>query len=476
MLDLVSVPMWGGYLKVVDVRASSVTIFETMKSMDGSGRRLRVVFAIFALSMLWHGDGSMLWGDDPGAKGEDLRKTYEAASLEIHGKADKERSDLGAKYLGALERLEADLQAKGILENLLAVRKERETFAKSGMIGSDSIPELIRLRTVYQESLAPIRSAEEEASAKLRDAYVQRLESLQVELTRAGDVETAVKVKSEADTIRQAVTVEATAVASNSAAGSTDAGAGWPDPVPEMQHAPLGGNPFKLNSWPLKTALPSANYRISGQFEVEEAKGQEIQLLSGSVFRGADEKASWLLRQSSVLVARDVQFNGFLLLGDLNSRFYFEKCQFKDMNLRKGGAWFGGRFMSRWQFRDCRIEGSLVEDWSSRKFGIQMVACQVERVKFPSIQYDEGDEPSEVAGQSWARVRNTHFRKCVIPVSVLSLLDDCSFEECRFVDDLTPLTFTMPVARTVYLQDCKWEIKALPDKFTLNQKKLSEKP
>ncbi len=90
--------------------------------MDASGRRLRVLFTIFALPLLCLGDGSMLRGDDLGAKGEDLRKTYEAASLEIRGKADKERSDLGAKYLGALERLEADLQAKGILENLLAVR------------------------------------------------------------------------------------------------------------------------------------------------------------------------------------------------------------------------------------------------------------------------------------------------------------------------------------------------------------------
>jgi len=56
-----------------------------------------------------------------------------------------------------------------------------------------------------------------------------------------------------------------------------------------------------------------------------------------------------------------------------------------------------------------------------------MVNCHVERVEFPSIEYAKEDEPSDFAVQNWAMVRNTHFRKCVIPVSVLSLLADCSF-------------------------------------------------
>lgn len=102
--------------------------------------------------------------------------------------------------------------------------------------------------------------------------------------------------------------------------------------------------------------------------------------------------------------------------------------------------------------------------------------CEVERVEFPSIEYDAEDEPSELAGQEWAMVRNTQFRKCVIPVSVLSLLDDCSFEECRFVDDATPLSFATGIKRTVCLDNCQWQIKSLPAGLVVEQKKISEKP
>ena len=177
----------------------------------------------------------------------------------------------------------------------------------------------------------------------------------------------------------------------------------------------------------------------------------------------------------ATLVAREVKFDGFTFQGDLGSRLFFEKCHFKDMNLGKGGGWFGGRFMSRWQFRDCRIEGSFTDKWISKRVGLQLVDCHVERVDFPSIEYVEGDEPSDMARQDWAMVRNTHFRKCVIPVSVLSLLDDCSFEECRLIDDPTPLVFATKVTRTLYLADCRWDIKALPSELVLEQKKISER-
>jgi len=132
--------------------------------------------------------------------------------------------------------------------------------------------------------------------------------------------------------------------------------------------------------------------------------------------------------------------------------------------------------MSRWQFRECRIEGSFIEQWNSRHFGVQMVNCHVERVKFPSIEYDVEDEPSEVAGHVWATVRNTHFRKCVIPASVLSLLENCSFEDCRFVADPRPLDFSTTITRTVFLKDCKWEVKTFPKGFVVERKELSEKP
>lgn len=436
---------------------------------------LRTFLSIFLLHSLVAGLTPVASGNDAVLKWEELRTKYEAASSEIRAKFEKERSELGGKYEGALRKLEADLQEKGKLDELLTVRTERETFVASGSTGTDGIPELERLRTLYTGSRAPIDSGEKEEAVRLMEAYLKQLETLQTELTRTGEIETAVTVKNEGERIRRAI---------EAGGGTGDGSPSKPaDPavlaalqsIPEMNHAPAEGDLFKLEKWPPKVALPSANYRIEGSRYQGDEMGREVLLLPGSVFRGADDKARWIMGRAT-LVASEVEFNGFTFHGDLSSVLFFVKCRFKDIIIGKGGPWFSGRFMTRWQFRDCHIEGSFIEKWNSRQFGLQMVNCEVERVEFPSIEYDPGDEPSELASQDWAMVRNTHFRKCVIPVSVLSLLDDCSFEECRFVDDAVPLTFATGIKRTAYLDNCQWQIKALPAGLVVEQKTISEKP
>ena len=73
-------------------------------------------------------------------------------------------------------------------------------------------------------------------------------------------------------------------------------------------------------------------------------------------------------------------------------------------------------------------------------------------------------------------VGRTNFRKCVIPVSVLRLLDNCTFEECRLVDDATPVTFASKVTRTVHLDNRQWAVRALQAGFDVERRKISEKP
>lgn len=431
--------------------------------------------AALLLCTFLSGGGSPVVGSEVTQRWEEVRGKFEATSTEIRSKFEKDRLNLGEKFVGALAKLEASLQEKGALEDFLAVQKERELFVKSGALGSSDIPDLSRLRTLYTESRVPIDSGEKEATVRLMQAYLAQLEMLQSELTRAGEIETAVVVKSEAERIRIGVANEGDSAAGSKPAAATSEPIAGLEAIPEMNIASVDGGIFKLEQWPPKVALPKGNYRIEGTRNVEAEKGREILLLPGSVFRGADKKARWLMG-SATLVAREVEFNGFTFQGDLSSRLFFEKCFFKDMNLGKGGGWFGGRFMTRWQFRDCRIEGSFTEKWNSKLFGLQMVNCEVERVEFPSIEYDKDDEPSEFAGQDWAMVRKTHFRKCVIPVSVLSLLDGCSFEECRFVDDPGPVIFATRITRTIYLENCQWNVKTLPAEFVVEQKKISEMP
>jgi|GEM_PF-948880 len=436
---------------------------------------LRRFVAALLLCTVLSGGGSAVEGNELIRKWEELREKFDIAASEIRSKFEKDRSDLGEKFVGALQKLEAGLQEKGALDDLLAVQKERELFVKSGSLGSDGIADLSRLRTLYTESRAPIDSGEKEETVRLMEAYLKQLETLQPELTRGGEIETAVVVKNEGERIRRSIKDESASVAGLNPEAATAAALAMLQSIPDMNHAPVGVDIFKLEKWPPKVTLPKANYRIEGTRYQGDEMGREILLLPGSVFRGADKQARWIAGRAT-LVAREVAFDGFTFQADLSSQLFFVKCHFKDMNVGKAGPWSSGRFMTRWQFRECRIEGSFTEKWNSRDFGLQMVNCQVERVEFPSIEYDKGDEPSEFAGQDWAMVRNTHFRKCVIPVSVLSLLDDCSFAECRFIDDPSPVAFATKITRTIYLEDCQWDVKALPAEFVVEQKKISEMP
>src|SRR5690606_3201852 len=106
-----------------------------------------------------------------GQKGEDLRKKYQSASSEIHAKFEKDRSDLGGKFVGALQKLEAELQQKGELDALIEVRRERELFAGSGTLSSDGPPELARIRTVYETARVPIDTGERAAVLRLMETY-----------------------------------------------------------------------------------------------------------------------------------------------------------------------------------------------------------------------------------------------------------------------------------------------------------------
>ena len=125
--------------------------------------------------------------------------------------------------------------------------------------------------------------------------------------------------------------------------------------------------------------------------------------------------------------------------------------------------------MSRWQFRNSDFYGGFKKKWESHLTGVQMVDSRLERVEFPSIKYGKQQEPSAWAQNDWALIYKCTLRKCVIPVSVLSIMEDCSFVDCRFVDDPTPVTFKTVVKRTVNESKCSWKIRNMPENLVITE-------
>jgi hypothetical protein len=404
----------------------------------------------------------------------DLQSKYQVASAEIQMASAAEIQRLSDAYVQALTRLEGDFQSAGKLDLLLKARNEREQFLKSGKPGEDATPELANLRAILDQNRKPLEEKMAAAVADLSQKYLNQLEVLQVELTKTGQIDMAVKVKEAAEKVRaglaQSDSVPTTPVA---AAPPLPVGKKVVD-VPVITPQPVSEDPFRSGNWPVTLAIPQGNYRFEGSHSIKGEKGRQLLLMPGSQFQGSDS-SRWVVG-NSLVVAKDVTFRKFQFQGDLGSVLHFENCRFEDMIIGKGGPWFGGPFMSRWQMRDCTVSGSFIDRWVIKNVGVQIIGGQFERVEFPPIEYESDQEPSEVASQDWATFSGVRFRKCVLPASVLSLTDNCEFDDCRFIDDPKPVEFKSPITRTLFVSDCTDNLKNVSKNLKLEKKPIPDRP
>ncbi len=411
-----------------------------------------------------------------------LQSSYQTARLDASVPFSKELKTLVDGYRAALERLQDTLQAEGALEELLEVRGDLASLQTGGQPGTAETKNarLTKLRGIFTESRQSIVARQAAAMQQVSMTYKSALEALVPELTKAGKVEDAVKAKAMAAAIK--VDDGGAEVAGAGRPGNgfndDDTSGGIPGAgeipvkvtsraeqrlaeVPEIEAPPVGDDIFSNSDWPLLVAIPKGDFKIEGKVEIKKETGRVLAIAEGSTFRGKGKTPYWNVG-NSLTTGKLLKFQDINFSGNLGSKLYFEQCTFKDMLLGKGGGWFGGAFMSRWQFRNCAIEGSFSDVWGSRHTGVQMLGCRIERVKFPSIEYHNEDEPSAIALNDEMMILESYFYQCEIPVSVLSLTEDCVFVDCRFVDDPEPLTFAEKVKRTLKVENCEVKYAPIP--------------
>ncbi len=409
-----------------------------------------------------------------------LQSAYATARIDASVPFAAELKQLVEGYRAALERLQETTQAKGALEALLEVRGELDSLQADGQPGTSKItsPQLMKLRGIFAESKQSIVERQAAAMHEVTSTYTTALEALVPELTKVGKLDEALKAKALAEAIKvgapDAENGGRPEMGIGSGGGSGNVPGAGKIPVkvtaraenrlaevPEIEAPLVGADIFSKPDWPLLVMLPKGDYAIEGVTKYESKKGRMLVISAGSTFRGEGDKAHWNVA-NAITTGKSLTFEGFNLRGNLGSRLYLEQCSFKDMVMGKGGGWFGGRFMSRWQFRNCAIEGSFVDTWATRHTGVQMLGCRIEGVKFPPLVYLNDDEPSEIALNDEMMILDSYFAQCEIPVSVLSLTEDCVFVDCRFVADPNPLTFAGKVKRTLKVDNCEVDYGALP--------------
>lgn len=127
-------------------------------------------------------------------------KTQQAAAREAIGTEFKQRREAAQKWFTSqLGALETDYRAKGDLDAVLAVKKERER-ADLPLAQEErrTLPlALAALRTKYDAAISQIGEMQLAKEAQLLRAYLTSLDALQRQLTQKGDLEAAVAAKNE---------------------------------------------------------------------------------------------------------------------------------------------------------------------------------------------------------------------------------------------------------------------------------------
>lgn len=130
---------------------------------------------------------------------------YETRLQEIEEQYANSITNLATKYTQALEKSAAELQKKGDLDGLLAMKKEIARFKSVGKVPESSpadAPATVKnYQKIYREASAEAVATRHESVTKLTASYQTHLESLQKKLTQEGKIEEAILIKKEADAL-----------------------------------------------------------------------------------------------------------------------------------------------------------------------------------------------------------------------------------------------------------------------------------
>lgn len=133
----------------------------------------------------------------------------ETAFAEALSRLEQPMSELDTKYQENLDKWMAAAQSRGDLEALVAGKKERETFKQLAERKFDAWPDLKRLREIYETTHQKLSEGVADDRRRLFEAFHRELISNVERLTRAGQLDEAVRLSQRAQQMEKLLAVEA---------------------------------------------------------------------------------------------------------------------------------------------------------------------------------------------------------------------------------------------------------------------------
>jgi len=228
-----------------------------------------------------------------------LKGIYNREITRLKTKSQSERLHVPQEHISAMRKMEQEYQQSGDLINLLAVRKERERFIgdpRPDAIDPVSSPQNLRsLQQSYIQNYKLINSKKDELMRKTKDQYISRLQSLQKSLTKRGEIESAMAVMKEIESVESGGQV---AESDEIASASVDSDSASGSPRSELDTATLSsllhGKVTRWNSYNHEITL---EYDFKAPEQLEDWKDGELDAFSNVI--NCKQTITWLKVQFS---------------------------------------------------------------------------------------------------------------------------------------------------------------------------------
>ena len=145
--------------------------------------------------------------DVPVPELEALKKEYDLLVTSKDGPQVAAVAELDKKYIAGLDRGQETAQEEGKLDDALAIALEKKAISSGGGVpaldAAETPPVLKKMHAIYRSEVAKLELSRANNLKPLRDAYVKKLVTLAMSLTKSGKLEEAMTVKGSARISRQ---------------------------------------------------------------------------------------------------------------------------------------------------------------------------------------------------------------------------------------------------------------------------------
>lgn len=392
-----------------------------------------------------------------------LTQQYEEARKRALAPIEDEKKKISDAYLAQLTVMERDYAAKGALEPVLELQKEREIFETSGETGGGTLDALRVIREKLQRDLAASEAKSTKAVADLEEVYRTRLGQIVVEQTKAGNIEEAKAAKAILDG-GSTGPPSGTLVAPTSGTKRSP----WSAPAPAHESVFDGG----VFHDPI--TLPQGTHRLRHKISIGSRQPaprfNDIYLVEGTKISCAEGGEIFLALGKGY--AFGSVFDSAYVTAGLNGDWHFINCAFENTRLAKADGWGGKHPATTWRFENCLIQGSFFPEWNTQDVGYLVESTTFDGVKFPDLEYRA--DAGGLAQSDALLMKNCRFRSCDLPLSVLITTENCVFEQCTFRDDAAGFSIASSVEVTVFSTNSTNRIRNVPPQVKFEIRDLKE--